>query len=150
MSLSFVGPGGSVERRWIVYALLSDNVQFHLEGGVPSPAFAELHALGDAMTKGEVVVDAVALRRQVEAARSLLERPIADLAVTLRTRAASMLRFPVPSGPQASLVSDTEWSVPFPIEGAGTLGDVFGSLVDELLKVTDGARDGDQVTVVDG
>jgi hypothetical protein len=43
MSLAFSGPGGSLEVRWIVYALLRDNVQHHLEGGKPSAAFSAVH-----------------------------------------------------------------------------------------------------------
>ena len=31
MSFLFMGPNGSVESRWITYALLRDNVQHHLE-----------------------------------------------------------------------------------------------------------------------
>jgi hypothetical protein len=149
MSLSFVGPGGGFERRWIVYAMLRDNVQCHLEGGTPSPEFAELHALGDALAVGKASVSAVALRDQIQKAKALLSRPISDMAVSLRTRAVCMLIFPLPDVRGAALASMTGWSVPFPMEGAATLGDVLGSLVEEFLTITEGAKEGDLVTVVD-
>ncbi len=148
MSLTFVGPRGSFERRWILYAMLRDNVQYHLEGGTPGE-FIAIHALGEALVHGKVTVSAVALRAELERARTLVSKPLSELAVSIRTRAVCTLKFPLPDVRGATLVSVSGWSVPFELQGASTLGDVFGSLVDELLNVTEGAEKEDEVTVVD-
>jgi hypothetical protein len=47
------------------------------------------------------------------------------------------------------LVSAVGWEPPFQLRGARTLGDAFGSLVEELLQITEGAGPSDMVTVVD-
>jgi len=148
MSLSFIGPGGSFERRWIVYAMLRDNVQHHLEKGTPSPEFAAMHAIGDALASGEVTVSALSLRSEIERARELLARPIEDFAVSYRTRAVySFMMQPREAG--TLLATDAEWTIPFSTEGAKTLGDLFGTLVEELLRVTEGAKPGDDLKVLD-
>lgn len=148
MSLTFLGPGGSFERRWIVYAMLRDNVQHHLEHGEPSPEFAALHAIGDALASGEISVSAVTLRAEIERARELLARPIEDFAVSYRTRAVySFMVQPREAG--TLLASEAEWTIPFSTEGAKTLGDLFGTLVEELMRVTNGAKAADEVKVLD-
>lgn len=149
MSLTFQGPGGAFERRWIVYAMVRDNVQHHLEGGVPTQAFSALHALADALSRGEVSVPAAKLHAELTQALELLERPIDELAVSVRTRAACSLLFPPPTLRATALVSEEDWTLPFPIAGAETLGDVFGSLVEELLRVTAGATPNDVLRVID-
>jgi len=149
MSLSFIGPTGSFERRWIVYAILRDNVQHHLEGGVPGPQFAALHAIGGALAQGEVRVSAPVLHAELERVRPLLERPLLELAVSERTRAVCMLDLPLPAASATMLASSAGWQPPLPAHNPQTLGDVFGSLVVELLRVTEGAAEGDELTVVD-
>lgn len=150
MSLTFQGPGGAFERRWIVYALLCDNVQHHLEGGVISAEFAALHTLGEALLRGDVTVPAAQLCAELRRARVLLDRPIDDLAVSVRTRAACNLYFPVPAAERSTVLAEEEdWTVPFPVEGAEKLGDVFGSFLEELLRVAEGGSDGDVVRAVD-
>jgi hypothetical protein len=149
MGLVFSGPGGSFERRWIVYAMLRDNVQHHLEGGTPSLGFSALHALSDAVLNGSATVSALKLRDEAERATVLIDRPISDLAVSIRTRAVTTRVFPLPEVRGTLLASLAGWGLPFPLEHARKLGDLFGSLVDELLRVTEGAREGDEVTVSD-
>ncbi len=149
VSLTFEGPNGSFERRWIVYAMLRDNVQHHLEGGEPSAAFQSLHQLGEALASGTVSVPAVALRRELEPLEQMLERPASDLAVSLRTRAVHSLHFPLPDRRGTSLASDVDFAPPFPLGNTSTLKDVFGSLVSELLRITEGASVTDRVTVTD-
>jgi hypothetical protein len=82
-------------------------------------------------------------------ARGLLHRPIADLAVSVRTRAICSLLFPLPSVQETELASRAEWTVPFPLAGASTLADLFGSLVEELLRITEGASQEDVLTAID-
>jgi hypothetical protein len=47
------------------------------------------------------------------------------------------------------LVSAVGWEPSFPLAGATTLADAFGSLVTELLRITEGAGAGDVVTATD-
>lgn len=149
MSLSFLGPAGSFERRWIVYAMLRDNVQHHLEGGSPSPEFTQIHALGEALLSGRVAVPALALRAELLRAQELMDRPIDDLAVSLRTRAVLTMGFPLLGTPSTDLVSEAGWTLPFPLAGARTLGDAFGSLLVELLRITENAKSSDVVEILD-
>jgi hypothetical protein len=149
MSLSFLGPRGGVERRWIVYAMLRDNVQHHLEGGAPSSEFANLHAIADALVSGRVTVPALALRSELARLEPLLARSIDDLAVSVRTRAVQSMSLPLPEQPSTELITELDWTLPFPLSGASTLADAFGSLVVELLRITEGAGGSDVVEVVD-
>jgi len=149
MSLAFHGPSGSFERRWIVYAMLRDNVQHHLEQGARGTDFPHVHELGNALIRGEVSVPALELRRELERARVVLSQPAEELAVSQRTRSIQLLRFPLPNESDTALASEIDWEAPFPLEGAVTLDDAFGSIVTELLRITEGATDADVVTVVD-
>jgi hypothetical protein len=152
VSLSFSGPRGGFERRWIVYALFRDNVQHHLEDGTPSAEYGAIHGLGDALggDANGVEIDAVAVHEQVTRARATLgPLPISALAMSIRTRAVLTVSFPLPEHRGTALVSHLGWVVPFPIDNAKTLGDVFGSFMDELLKVTEGAKPGDLLRVID-
>jgi hypothetical protein len=135
MSLVFTGPGGSAERRWIVFALLRDNVQHHLEGGTPSEAFQSIHGVASALGGGSVSLDAAALRKELEAARSLTSRPASDLALSTRTLAVISRRWPPPTDQKTELASELGWPIPA-ADGAQTLGDVFGDLIEELIRVT--------------
>lgn len=129
--------------------MLRDNVQHHLEHGAPSAEFSALHAIGEAPVVGSVRVPAVKLREEMLRARELLSAPLADLAVSVRTRAVCARSFPLPTESSTMLVSEVEWTSPFPTEGLVTLGDVFGSLVEELLRITEGARAEDEVEVLE-
>jgi hypothetical protein len=149
MSLAFQGPNGAFERRWIVYAMLRDNVQHHLEGGTPTEAFSALHALSTALSSGEVKVPARQLHAEMTRARELLERPISDLAVSIRTRAVLALCQSFPDLRGTELVSVAQWTAHLPICGAETLADVFGSLVQELLRVTEEATEEDLLIATD-
>lgn len=149
MSLTFQGPHGAFERRWIVYALLEDNIQHHLEGEPKTDAFPALHALGEALSRAKVTVSATQLRAELARLPALLQLPAEALAVSVRTRAVCALAFPMPATQNTELASVCGWSVPFPVEGAETLGDIFGSLVEELLQVTAGATAEDVLTVID-
>jgi hypothetical protein len=92
-------------------------------------------------------VEAAALRRELTRAAELKQRPVADLAMSPRTISVITLRWPPPPGTESKLV--TEWGVDVPLaSGAETLGDVFGSLIDDLLAVAGTADDG-VVEVID-
>ena len=146
MSLSFVGPAGSVEQRWIVYALLRDNIQHHLEGGQPSGDFTNIHALATALAGAGVKVPARGLRAELERAKQELgPLPFSELAVSARTRAVLAFDWPPPEARATTLLR--EWGQSIPLLGGPyrTLEEVFGHLVDALLSITDGAVPADLV-----
>jgi len=150
MSLSFVGPKGSFEERWIVYAVLRDNVWHHLEGGKRTEAFAELYRMGEALGGAPVQVSAVALRAELQRAVDLLQRSGDDLALSVRTKSAFRVFFSSPpDGPETTLVRESSEAVPFLRGTPNTLDDVFGDLVEHLLAITEDAADGDTVEVID-
>jgi hypothetical protein len=71
------------------------------------------------------------------------------LAISLRTRAVHTLSYPLPDSRSTAWVSAVGWEPSFPLAGATTLADAFGSLVTELLRITEGAGAGDVVTATD-
>lgn len=148
--MSFTGPKGWIEQRWIVYALLRDNVQHHLEGGAPSKDFEALHSFASVLGGARVCVSAARLRDELtRAKRDLCARPIDDLAISLRTRSVIALSWPPPDRVETSLVKDSSSSIPMLGGNARSLDDVFGHLVDGLLRITEGASDVDVVEVND-
>lgn len=152
MSLTFVGPSGAFERRWIVYAILRDNVQHHLEAGKPSDAFGAIHAMGEALGRGPegIAVNAARLRDELFVVRErLLSLTIGQLAISVRTRAVTSMVYPLPDHRETGLVQALEWTLPLQLNDAQCLGDVFGSLVTELLHAIGEAGPDDQVQVVD-
>jgi hypothetical protein len=149
MSLAFFGPRGSFEVRWIVYALLRDNVQHHLESGVPSEKFAEIHQIGEALLKDRVRLNASRLRGQVEQAKAaLLSLPASDIALSGRTRAVLTAAWP-PKSEATSLVGKAVMTIPMLHDGIRTMGDAFGNLVANLLEITQDVGPDDSVEVVD-
>lgn len=149
VSFLFVGPGGQLEQRWIVYACLRDNVQHHLEGGSPTDAFSALHSISAALTGAEVVVSASKLRDELTRARVLLERPASELAISARTRSVIALKWPPPEVRETVLVRETGGLSALIGGSPRTLGDVFGHLLERLLAIVDGAGPDATVTVTD-
>lgn len=149
MSLTFVGPGGSSERRWIVYALLRDNVLHHLEGGVISGRFPGIHGVSLALGGNPVRILASELRRELEMAQPLRRKPIAELALSARTVAVIAHAWPLPEHATTRLASDWQM-LPQSAVGAETLGDVFGTFLDELLAVASSGEPDAIVEVRDG
>jgi hypothetical protein len=152
MSLSFIGPKGAFERRWIVYALFRDNVQHHLEKGKPGADFAAIHSIADALGSGSngIEIPAAKLRAEIEIAKNKLrDIPISDLAVSLRTRAVVTRSFPLPDQPATALAGPMGWIVPWPTGHAETVGELFESFSDELLKILGDGSGNDVVTIID-
>jgi hypothetical protein len=149
MSLSFTGPRGTVEHRWITYALLCDNVLHHLEKGRTSPQFLAIHDAARALG-GRVTLSARRFHGELEAVVRLLERPIADLAISVRTRAVLDRSWPPPPGHEATTAPARDSvSIPWLAPSARTLNDAFGNVVRSLLSVTADAREDDVVEVDD-
>lgn len=151
MSLSFSGPKGWIEQRWIVYALLRDSVQHHIEGGTPTEDFDALHSVAEALGSKRVLLNARKLHGELTRARAALAgRPMEDLAISARTRAVLRMTWPPPEQRETVLVS--EWGGSIPMLGdvpRVTLDDVFGYLIDGLLRITENASEGEQIEVVD-
>jgi hypothetical protein len=149
MSISFTGPKGWIEQRWIVYALLRDNVQHHIEGGTPTGKFQSLHSIAEALGGKEVKVPAGPLHEELLVARPLLGRPIEDLAISLRTRAVLSLHWPPPERRETMRVTEWGGTIPLISVTAKTLDDVFGHLLEGLIRITEEAPEGTVVDVID-
>jgi hypothetical protein len=151
MSLCFEGPKGSVEHPWIAYALLRDNVQHHLEGGRPGPAFSATHAIADALGGSRVLLKARTLHEELETARvALAGRPISELAIGPRTRSVVDRTWPPGgSGETTLLGEDRSKVVPWLPPAATTLDQVFGPFVRSLLEITADCGEDDAVEVWD-
>ncbi len=150
MSLIFSGRSGSLEERWITYALLRDAVQHHLEGGRPSSRFAVLHSVTRALGNPTISVSAQGLHQELEVARTeLLSRPISDLALSERTRAATTLVWSPDLADATALVKDLGSELPLLSGNPHTLGDVFGHFVESLLEITSGAGPEEKIEIHD-
>jgi hypothetical protein len=150
MSFSFTSSKGSYEQRWIVYALLRDNVQHHFEGGQPSPAFSETHAIAQALGGAKVTLLASRLRNELLRAKAdLCTRSSSELALSLRTRSVLSLKWPPPEHRSTTLLSESGETIPLLGELPATLDDVFGHFVDGLLRITEGCGPAEVVEVVD-
>lgn len=150
MSLSFHGPKGTIEQRWIYYALLRDCVQHHIEGGKPTGDFECLHSMSEALVRHRVTVPAAKLKDELTRAKAALGgRPSSDLAISLRTRAVLSLRWPPPDERETVLVREWGGSIPLLGEVGPGLDDVFGHLLDHLLGIIGDPAEGDEVSVVD-
>ena len=149
MSLAFSGPRGSFEIRWIVYALLRDNVQHYLEGGKPSASFTTVHQIAEALGGREVNVNAQQLHTEIaRAQQALLNRPTSELAISARTRSVLTLNWPPPAERQTLLLRDTQLLLPV-TDDTDTFDDIFGALVRELLEITSEASESDVVSIRD-
>lgn len=151
MSLAFTGPAGTAEHRWIVYALLRDNVQHYLEeGGAPRGDFEAIHTIDSALGGSGVSVNALRLRQELDRALALLSRPVALLAVSSETRAILDRSWrPADAGDRRTTAADGRVSIPWLSPQARTLDDVFGNLIRSLLSITAGATESDLVEVDD-
>jgi hypothetical protein len=149
MSFCFDGPRGSLEQRWIVYALLRDNVQHHLEGGQATDAFQCLYRVADALGGTRVVLPARQLHAEMERAKAaLLSRPIVDLAISSRTRAVIDCTWPPPSNQVTEVLgSDFGAAVAWLPAEIDRLDQVFGHLIRSLIEITEGAKVDDVVEV---
>jgi hypothetical protein len=149
MSFCFEGPQGSLEQRWIVYALLRDNVQHHVEGGLASEAFQSLYRVADALGGARVTVPARQLHAEMERAKSsLLWRSIADLAISSRTRAVIDRTWPPPGDQVTEVVGRALGAaVPWLPADVERLDQVFGHLIRSLIEITEGATADDVVEV---
>jgi hypothetical protein len=150
MSLTFLGPSGDHEERWITFALLRDNVVHHLDPGRSDPGLAVLYRVTEALGGRRVLLDAAQLRAAAERAeRQLRSLPISQLAISSLTQAVLGQVWPAPQQLSTRLVERWE-DLADTTAGAMTLGDVFGSLLTALEELTRGELpSGAQVEVID-
>lgn len=149
MSFTFLGPGGSCETPWIRYALLRDNVMHHLDQGGVSLRFACIYRAAAALGGTTVNVKAGQLHAELEAvAMDLLKIPADQIAISARTQAVIRFDAVLPVGPPTTLLP-SEVALPWVQKDCRTLDDVFGSLVRDLLRITEGGNDNDAVQVID-
>jgi hypothetical protein len=150
VSLLFHGPNGSFEQPWVVYALMCDTVQHHLERRSATRAFRALHRVSRALVIGTVAVPA--RRLHVEARflkRALADRPISDLAITAHTLGAFTFRVQPGRRRRTRVVGRTALQLPLLSERSAGLSDLFGVLLDELVRITADAKRGEMVDVHD-
>jgi hypothetical protein len=88
MKLVITGRSGAGMCDWDSFALLRDNVQHFVEGGVQSGRFSALHGIARAVDGHSCKVDAVRLRLEVlQASSALWPVSVEGAAVSSRTRA---------------------------------------------------------------
>ena len=148
MKLVFTGRTGAGLCDWESFALLRDNVQHFVEGGVPGGRFSALHGIAKAVDGEACVVDAVRLRLEVlQAWSALWPVRVDDAAVSSRTRAVREGRA-LPAGASVTYPAVTEvellrfagdWSIPIPKAAE--------SFVTAVLSLTQTAVAGDQLEV---
>jgi len=147
--LLLTGPSGSGRISWNAYAMLRDNVQHHLEGGVPSARFRALHALERAVDRGTHRVDAARLRGEIMGAwYGLVKLGVDEAAISFRTRSI-MTGCPTPPVRRGTARPRlTGWNLPISASSdePSLVRHVLG-LVVTVLRITETAVDGDVVVV---
>jgi hypothetical protein len=127
----------SVRCAFISSALLRDNVQHHLEGGIPNGEFPTLHALADApWAPRPAEMDPRALACELHAAWPRLEMlPIERLAISIRTRAVLTNAATRPEVRGTVLYNLVRWPVPLDLEHKKRMSDVLEPLVSDLMRL---------------
>lgn len=149
MSMTFIGNAGTCETPWIRFALLRDNILHHLDQGALSLQFVSIYTAAGALGGGSIKINAKALHSDMEkAAAGLLDIPANQLAISARTQAVIRFDSVLPIGPPTTLLP-ADVSLPWVTANSQTLGDVFGGLVRDLLRITENAGELDSVEVID-
>jgi hypothetical protein len=149
MSIAFAGKQGATEIRWIVWALLRDNVQHHLEGGQETNAFRLLHSVSAAFRGDVVSLPAAPFNRELRTIQDALRRlPVDQLAMTSRTR--SVISYQWPAAP----ITTSEVVGPLAefgtlVTNAATVGDVFEGTLDGLCAMTRDAGPDERIEIFD-
>ena len=138
-----------MEERWIIYALMRDNIQHYLEQGSASGEFEAIHLVDNVLGGQAVHLDAQRLRAELWRAQAgLAARPISDLAVSAKTLAVVEGTWPVQRQPSTTLAKDSLATlVPWLSPDTRTLDQVFGNLIRSLLSITSDAGPRDVVEV---
>jgi hypothetical protein len=135
MRLSVAGAELTTECDWELCTALRDNVQHHLESGMPSGHYPAIHALADrCWATTDVSVSAAQLHAELGQAWAALGRlGIERFAIGIRSRAALTGAQTAPTVRGTVLLRLTGWKSPLRLAEARTLGDVFGNLIGQLM-----------------
>ncbi len=144
VSLAVIGTGASYEFRWRTWALLRDVLVANLEEAT-LPAFC---ALGDALVKGSMTIDAAALAAEITRIREWLTgRPFEDLVLGPRTSA--LVHFTDMASERRPL-SYHEIERIRPIADSQDLAQYFETMLDSLARVSAHPAADGTIDVVDG
>jgi hypothetical protein len=130
-------------------ALLRDNVQHHLEHGLPSGRFAAIHALADSpWDTAPATINPKTLSSELELVwPSLRDLPIESLAISLRTRAALTHALAPPAVRGTILRRMVQWPVPLDLSTSKDLRALLGGLASDLARVAQEAPRGGQLVL---
>jgi len=139
MDVVFSAPLGDFGVRYEIALLLRDNVQHYLQAARPTPGYPQIHAIAGAPLDGEILrFRASRLWGEVSHAfEQIRSISIADLAVSIRTRAILTNTRTLPLVRGTVLLRLTGWRLPFIPRRALTIGELFEDFVDKLAIVTD-------------
>jgi hypothetical protein len=144
MSLAVIGKGASYEFRWRVWALLRDVIAANLDE-TTVPAFA---ALGDALVKGAMTLEAAQLAADVEKIRQwCVGKSFDELVIGPRTSA--IVHFSDMATSRRPLAM-TEIERIRPIADSNDLAEYFAVMLDSLARVSAHPADDGTVEVIDG
>lgn len=149
MSIAFVGRRGATEIRWIVWALLRDNVQHHLEGGRETTAFRLLHSVSTVFRGDVVCLPAAPFNRELRTIKDALKKlPVDQLAMTSRTRSVMTYQWPAAPSTTSEVVGPlAEFGTL--VTNAATVGDVFEGTLDDLCAMTQDAGPDERIDIFD-
>jgi hypothetical protein len=142
MIIRFSGPRGGFPAGAEQALLFRDNVQHHLQGGVPTPGYPLIHTIADAVCLAAATsASAEELWGEVSHAfRRIRHLEYRELAMSIRTRAILTNTRILPAVRGTALVRLTGWRVPMATADVTTLGDLFQSFVTRLEIFTDSGR----------
>jgi len=142
VNVLFVSPFAQHVVSYPTVLMLRDNLQHHLQAGRPSPGYPLIHAIADAaLGAGQDRVEASELWSEVSLGLSgLRDVGIADLAMSIRTRALLTGADDMPVVRGTILLRLSGWKVPIAVEGMRTLEDLFAELYAGLDRVTASGR----------
>lgn len=144
MSLAVIGKGASYEFRWRTWALLRDVIAANLEE-TSMPAFS---AIGDAMVKGTMTLDAATLGADIGRIRDwLVGKSFDELVIGPRTSALVHFTDMATSRRQLTM---TEIDRIRPIADSVDLAEYFSTMLDSLARVSAHPNDDGTIEVIDG
>lgn len=142
MIIRFSGPSGGFPAGAEQALLFRDNVQHHLQGGIPTPGYPLIHTIADAVCLAATTsASAAGLWDEVSHAfQRIRHLEYRELAMSIRTRAILTNTPVLPAVRGTALVRLTGWQVPMATAGVSTLGELFQGLVTRLEIFTDSGR----------
>ncbi|HEY2409242.1 MAG TPA: hypothetical protein VGI10_24725 [Polyangiaceae bacterium] len=148
LGITLIGRTLSARADWVRFSLFRDNVQHHLEGGLPSSDYSELHSIALAIEGHDLSLSARQLRRQVLRARAALSELSGDeIAISIRTRAILTGARELPCVHGTVLASAVGWEPSLPEVWVKRFSQLCAPFVNAVLDVTEAASAEDTVLV---